>query len=264
MRLEENWLSIWKGEKKSVIDALLIEQFNTTKMHFDKNRILEIALQITSEWQSVEDFIYIADQIGHVILNDNFAIFAGEFKWEDVIITLANIERMDQFNLIYEPLKVIFALAQHHGIPTRLLDWTYSPFIASFFAAQEAFEKKENDALAVWAINYKLLDKTDLKPLNHPKSKINFLQAQAALFIYDSKANSHFVETGYWRSFEEVLSTSANDINEPILRKITLPSSEAKELLRLLSAEGITKAHIMPTFDNVTETLKLKRKISHP
>jgi len=46
------------------------------------------------------------------------------------------------------------------------------------------------------------------------------------------------------------------------LRKITLESSEVNSLLRLLSIENITRAHIMSTLDNITEALKMKRKIS--
>jgi hypothetical protein len=203
---------------------------------------------------------------------------------------LVNIDDVLRTKEDWLPLEYIelAGLAQHYGMPTRLLDWSQDLYVALYFATSGAM-KLLNDHLAdgpknmvLWAFDLDrfLLKKEDYKreikykdsnlekiliriPRYNSNPNLCAQKGVFTLFQIDNPVTSGLGDNPKNTTpFNELIEQGIQDINyQPILYRILIPSVDCYKLYGYLKMLGYSASKLFPGYGGVAKTFNQDNKI---
>ncbi len=257
-------------------DGTLLSYANSTF----RAPISELRHQHWCEFKLIQHFLYLADRVGLSVPGD-----AQHFR-----LPPTTDKRWTSDDWPQEDVLETLAIAQHHGVPTRLLDITHNALIAAFFAADDARDPKKVEGaerFGVWAVDLSLVRqaaalrvKKGRQPrlihVTAPRAGNSFLHNQDGLFLLDREASGGWEKLRRFEKMDEVVDAIWQEMladpteDLPYYRpspaspmvKITAPLSLAMDVLDLLDRDFYNRARIMPNHDNVVKTLQFQRSLN--
>jgi len=149
----------------------------------------------------------------------------------------------------------VLAMGQHHGLPTRLLDWSFSPYVAAYFAFSWFMFEKDRDKtgnVAIWVLDREAVERQappgQLEIISVCDFENHRLGSQYGLFTYLKTNESNL---------EDYLTSPAVKL-EYALKRLEIPRSEARQALQDLILMGIHHGTIFPGREGIAQTIKLR------
>jgi len=227
------------------------------------------ARQCASEIATLRLFFDIAARHGIRLPEDSQTLRATLEDWQ---ARLDNSYSTPPFTWPPVDFYSLIGLAQHHGIATRALDWTWNPLTAAYFSASSTVDAGR---VCVWACSYSTFvaqrrsrgRANRLVIFTAPGADNDNLRAQSGLFMLWSqtvrKPMVKFVPIPY----DQLLVRSSREpLLAPALYRVTLPASQRHRMRQHLAAAGVTAGALFPGLWGVArehrETRELEKLVS--
>lgn len=171
--------------------------------------------------------------------------YAEVYEYESAIIK--QFQRWATPHLIKSPSNAWewIAIAQHHGLPTRLLDWTRNPMVALFFSIQSEYDCDS----VVYVLNSEQFNSNiqfdDFAPSD----------CTEVMLFEPSHINPRIIA-------QNGLFTVHDNVTQPLdstdgleIVQVVIKAACKKQLKRELNTYGVNKATLFPGMDGIADYL---------